>query len=124
MRFYRNGCRLTLQEHARRGGVVEDIVIRRVRMKDIAGTAISFNLYYGVSEADAAHASPVPVSEETPEFRQITIEDTCCLGAKRAIELLGLPERPLRQIEFHRVAISAELVSAASWPRISGSRTQ
>jgi polygalacturonase len=98
-----------------RGGVVEHVVIRRIRMKDIAGPAISFNLYYGQKDGDAAEAVPAPVSEETPEFRHISIEDTVCEGAERAIELIGLPERPLRDIRFRRVRLSAKEGARCVW---------
>lgn len=88
-----------------RGGVVENIVIRGIRMKDIAGAAISFNMYYGLEEEDSA---PVPVTEETPSFRGIRMEDIYCIGAKQAVELKGLPEMPIRDIECRRMAIAAD----------------
>jgi len=91
-----------------RGGVVENIRIRNIRMKDIAGDAISFNLFYG--EADAS-PEPVPVTEETPEFRNIVIEDVVCDGAQRAIELVGLPERPLRDIVLRKMMLNADQAS-------------
>ena len=48
------------------------------------------------------------MTEETPGFRDIIIEDTYCDGAASAIEIIGLPERPLKRIEFRRVGISAD----------------
>ncbi|XEC93568.1 glycoside hydrolase family 28 protein [Paenibacillus tarimensis] len=90
-----------------RGGVVENIVIRNIRMKEIEGAAISFNLYYGISGEDG-ELEAVPVTEETPEFRNIAIEDTVCIGAQRAVELIGLPERPLHHMEFKNVKLSSE----------------
>lgn len=90
-----------------RGGVVEHVTIRNVRMKDIAGPAISFNLYYGDTDSAVNDAERILVTEGTPEFRDIVIEDTYCDGADRALELIGLPERPLRRITFRRVTLTA-----------------
>ncbi|WP_166238631.1 glycoside hydrolase family 28 protein [Paenibacillus turpanensis] len=88
-----------------RGGVVENIVIRGIQMKDIAGPAISFNLFYGLSQEQA---QPVPVSEETPEFRNIMVENVSCAGAKQAIEIKGLPELPVNRIFMDGVTIEAD----------------
>jgi len=96
-----------------RGGVVEDIDIHNVRMADIIGDAINFNLYYGGKSSledasgDASEAVP-PVTEETPQFRNIHIENVTCRGAQKAIVLQGLPEMPLHNIDLKNVSISAK----------------
>ena len=96
-----------------RGGVVEDIDIHNVRMTDIIGDAINFNLYYGGkssledADGDASVAKP-PVTEETPQFRNIHIENVTCRGAQKAIVLQGLPEMPLHNIDLKNVFISAK----------------
>lgn len=87
-----------------RGGTVENIAISGVRMKEITGSAITFNMYYALKGADAVL---MPVTEETPVFRNFYIEDTSCAGAGQAIELRGLPEMPIEDIELVRVKISA-----------------
>jgi polygalacturonase len=98
-----------------RGGVVEKIYISNVRMTDIATDAIGFNLYYGGQgpgeggEGAAAEAKPVPVSEKTPQFRDIYIENVVCRGARQAVALQGLPEMPIRGIHLDNVSITAEL---------------
>jgi polygalacturonase len=98
-----------------RGGVVEKIYISNVRMTDIATDAIGFNLYYGGQgpgeggEGAAAGAKPVPVSEKTPQFRDIYIENVVCRGARQAVALQGLPEMPIRGIHLDNVSITAEL---------------
>jgi len=96
-----------------RGGVVENIFISNVRMTDIGGDAISFNMYYGgkspldETPAAAAAAAP-PVDEGTPQFKDIHLENVICRGAKNAIVLEGLPEMPLRDIDFKNVSITAQ----------------
>lgn len=88
-----------------RGGLVENIHIRGIRMSGIEGSAIDFNFFY-FSEAQAA--APVPaVTEETPVFRNILFEDIVSRGSQAAFTLRGLPEMPLRDITFRDVSLSA-----------------
>ena len=94
-----------------RGGVVENIFISNVRMTDIPGPAIDFNLYYGLREpAVEGTSGPAipPVTEETPAFRDIYIENVICRGADQAIVLQGLPEMPIRNISLKDVAITSK----------------
>jgi len=91
-----------------RGGVVEDIYIDNIRMKDIGDDAITFNTFYGIKGGPNAAQAPVPVSEETPEFKNIFISNISCSGAQKAISICGLPEMPIHHISFSNVLISAE----------------
>lgn len=95
-----------------RGGVVEKIFISNIRMKDIRGDAINFNMFYGgkapLDEAGTgAGTNFPPVTEETPQFRDIHIEDVICRGAQKAIVLEGLPEMPIRDISLNNVSITS-----------------
>lgn len=95
-----------------RGGVVENIFISNVRMKDISGDAINFNLYYGGKsplddDNTQSDASQVAVDETTPQFRDIHIENVLCQGADKAVVLQGLPEMPIRDIHLRNVSITA-----------------
>jgi polygalacturonase len=96
-----------------RGGVVEKIFISNVRMADITGDAINFNLYYGgkspLDETSGTVETHLPpVTEATPQFRDIHIENVICRGAQSAIVLQGLPEMPLRDISLKNVSITAQ----------------
>lgn len=99
-----------------RGGIVENIFIKRIFMKDIPAVAITFNLFYsGQAPIVDPGQSGVAVSEEnlavteaTPQFKNIFITDVIARGAAQAVELLGLPEMPLQNIEMKNVSISAE----------------
>ena len=96
-----------------RGGVVEKIYISNIRMTDIPGDAINFNLYYGGKspldeKAGIAETNFPPVTEETPQFNDIHIENVICRGAKNAIVLQGLPEMPLHDITLKNVSITAQ----------------
>ncbi len=81
-----------------RGGTVENCTFENIAMHDIAGDAISLNMYY-------TKAPPEPISDRTPTFRAISFRNITCDGAKRAIELKGLPERPIHDIRFDNITI-------------------
>ncbi|WP_233531379.1 glycoside hydrolase family 28 protein [Paenibacillus alkalitolerans] len=93
-----------------RGGVVEQIAIERIRMKDIAGDAISFNLYYEGKSGSGKYGEEifVPVTVETPEFRNIHIEDIVCDGAQAALLVNGLPEMPVSGLSLKRAVFSCK----------------
>jgi hypothetical protein len=100
-----------------RGGIVEKIYISDIDMIDIPTNAISFNLYYGglsISEMleqleDGIQPTEVqPVSEKTPQFRDISIRDITCRGALQAIYLQGLPEMNLENILLEDLIMEAE----------------
>lgn len=99
-----------------RGGVVENVYMKRIFMKDIPAAAITFNMFYSgqapIVDPDQAAGfdaeSATPVNEETPQFKNIFISEVIARGAAQAVELQGLPEMPLRNIEFKNVSISAQ----------------
>ena len=99
-----------------RGGIVENIFIKGISMTDIKTDAITFNMYYGgksVAEMLADGDNPdnttkMPVTEETPIFRNINIQDIICNGAGRAMEFNGLPEMPIDGINLENVQIIAK----------------
>ena len=95
-----------------RGGVVEKIHISNIRMMDIVGDAINFNMYYGGRSSledtrETSEANAPTVSEETPQFNDIDIENVICRGAQRAIVLEGLPEMPIHNIHLKDVSITS-----------------
>ncbi len=100
-----------------RGGVVENIYISNINMTDIPTEPIHFNLYYGGSAPlpdpeDKVAINDVqvipPVSEETPQFRNIHMKNIVCKGAARAAILQGLPEMNLQNVTIEKVTIVAE----------------
>lgn len=97
-----------------RGGVVERIYIGNIRMTDIPTEAISFNMYYGGAgpgndpAGGFAEVAAMPVDEGTPQFRDIFMENIVCRGARRAVQLQGLPEMPLRGIHLRASSFTAE----------------
>ena len=99
-----------------RGGIVENIFINKVSMTDIKTDAITFNMYYGgksVAEMledgdNPDNTTKMPVTEETPIFRNIDIKNIICNGAGRAMEFNGLPEMPINGINLQNITILAK----------------
>ncbi len=99
-----------------RGGVVENIHIENIRMIDIARDAVIFNLFYqGLAPTEmtgdpGSESVPVvpEVTEETPEFRNIVMSNIYCVGAERAVNIIGLPEMPVNNIRIENSVFSAK----------------
>jgi polygalacturonase len=99
-----------------RGGIVENIFIDGISMTDIKTYALTFNMYYGgksVAEVLADGSQPeqpaaMPVTEETPIFRNIDIRNVVCNGAGYAMEFNGLPEMPIDGINLKDIVIRAK----------------
>lgn len=78
-----------------RGGVVEDIQIRRMNMVDIKERAVSITMDYVHNLMD--YHDPVVQSddpEDIPEFRNVLIEDCVCTGGEVGVVIHGLAGRP------------------------------
>jgi DNA sulfur modification protein DndE len=98
-----------------RGGIVEKVYIRNIRMNNIGGAAILFDMYYMAKDpltmfsgADAPAIDFQPVTEATPQFRDIHIQDVACKGAETGIFVRGLPEMNIRDIEMENISIQSK----------------
>ena len=93
-----------------RGGVVENIYISNIDMINIPTDVINFNLFYGgnapVLEADqdaskeARDETLVPVSEETPSFKNIFMKNIRAVASGTAANFQGLPEMNLQNVSL------------------------
>jgi polygalacturonase len=87
-----------------RGGVVENIFIKDIAMKDILHEAILFDMYYGgksPGEDDNVNdQAVVPVTEATPSFRKFYVDNVVCNGAEKALMIRGLPEMGIKDIHI------------------------
>jgi hypothetical protein len=98
-----------------RGGVVEKIFINNIIMKDIAGEAILFDMYYMAKDPVALagekrelpKAEFKPVNETTPVFRNFRISHVYCLGAAKAVFIRGLPEMHVTDILLENMVLQA-----------------
>jgi polygalacturonase len=99
-----------------RGGVVENIFIKDIYMKDIPGEAILFDMYYAAKDpiplAGEERALPKvefkPVDETTPVFKNFHISNVYCSGAEKGIFVRGLPEMPVQNIVLENMVIQAK----------------
>jgi DNA sulfur modification protein DndE len=100
-----------------RGGIVENIFIQHIAMKNIAGEAIIMDMHYqgkdpvstygnGNEEVKAQYS---PINEGTPRFRNIYIDHVQVKGAATGILIRGLPEMPIQNIYLSNLAIEAKV---------------
>jgi polygalacturonase len=79
---------LRFKSNAGRGGLVENVFIDGIYMKDIDGEAIIFDLQYedGAAVKNIDYSNPATL---VPDFRNITISNVICDGAKTAFLVDG-----------------------------------
>jgi len=83
-----------------RGGVVEDVRISNLVMRNIRDEALLLTTFYTKTE-------PEPVSERTPVFRNIHF-DGITGDARIAGELTGLAEMPIEGVTFSDIQLEAK----------------
>ncbi|MDT0677866.1 glycosyl hydrolase family 28 protein [Autumnicola musiva] len=101
-----------------RGGVVENIYISNIDMINIPTEAIRFNLFYGgnspVLEGDqdaadeARDETMMPVTEETPSFRNIYMKNITATSSHKAAFFMGLPEMKLKNVQLENAVFETE----------------
>ncbi|MFY7964289.1 MAG: glycoside hydrolase family 28 protein [Chitinophagaceae bacterium] len=100
-----------------RGGVVEKIYIDGIRMKDIAGEAILFDMYYAAKDPVplAGEKRELPkvefkkVDETTPIFKDFYVKNVVCNGAEKAIFIRGIPEMHIKNINLENMTLQAKV---------------
>ena len=97
---------LRFKSNMGRGGLVDDIFIHDIDMQNIAKEAVLFDTYYEDAPAGVSRKN-MTYTDKTPEFRDIHISRVDCKGAKTAISITGLPQRPISNIFFDDVTIQA-----------------
>mgnify|MGYP003585281004 FL=1 len=116
---------LRFKSNRGRGGVVENIYVNNIFMLNIATDSFLFDLYYGGKsasealedgEANAKEEDLLPVTDETPCFKNIYVKNLVSRNARRAMFFNGLPEMNISNINVENATISArfgaELVEA------------
>jgi polygalacturonase len=99
-----------------RGGIVENIFIKDIYMKDIPAEAILFDMYYMAKDpvALAGEKRELPkvefkaVDETTPQFRNFHISNVYCNGAEKGIFVRGLPEMHVKDIVLENMVLQAD----------------
>ena len=102
-----NGTRqgIRIKSARGRGNDIGDLSFRDITMSNVETPIQITNYYTGGMKGDTQH----PVTEHTPRFHDITIEDVTATGGKQAAVIYGLPESPVKRVVLKRVHISAEL---------------
>lgn len=98
-----------------RGGIVENIFIRDITMKDIPAEAILFDMYYMAKDPVvlAGEKRELPkvefktVDESTPQFRNFYISHVYCSGAEKGIFVRGLPEMHVKNVVLEDMVLQA-----------------
>ncbi len=99
-----------------RGGIVENIFVSNIAMKDIAAEAILFDMYYMAKDPvvlagekrEAPKVEFQEVNETTPQFKNFSIKNIVCNGASTAIFVRGLPEMSIKNISLENITIKAD----------------
>ncbi|HTN00103.1 MAG TPA: glycosyl hydrolase family 28 protein, partial [Pedobacter sp.] len=99
-----------------RGGVVEKIFVKNINMIGIVGEAILFDMYYAAvdpvplkgEKRDAPKVVILPITEETPTFKDFYISNVTCDGASKALFMRGLPELSISNINLDNLSIKAK----------------
>jgi polygalacturonase len=92
-----------------RGGVVENIYIKNIAMRDILGDAILFDMYYMSKSGSTLGMKDFPkVDDTTPQFKNFYVNNVVCNGAGRAIMVRGLPEMSIKNIYLENMVLKAD----------------
>lgn len=83
-----------------RGGVVENIRVSNIVMRNIRDQAIVLNTQYAKTE-------PEPVSERTPQFKNIHISNMSGT-TNRVMRIRGLEEMPIENISVNNINMQAK----------------
>ncbi len=101
-----------------RGGVVENIWISNINMINIPTEAIRFNMFYQgnspvleqdeKAEDEKRDERLLPVTEETPVFRNIHMKNITATGSNTAAMFQGLPEMNLSNVSLENAVLETK----------------
>lgn len=99
-----------------RGGLVENIYVNNINMKDIPAEAILFDMYYMAKDPVALSGEKreppkvemKPVDESTPRFRNFYFSDITCNGAAKGILIRGIPEMHIQNVNISNAVLQAD----------------
>jgi polygalacturonase len=85
-----------------RGGTVENITYRNMKLKNIQKQAITIDMFYDVGNNPGVDQSG---EEGLPVIRNVTVENLTCDGAQQAIVIRGLPDSVIENVTLRDVHI-------------------
>jgi polygalacturonase len=86
-----------------KGGLVDNVVYEDLTMKDVVGAITITSYYPKIPATDPAQ----PITEETPQYRNIRITNLTATSAKSAGVIVGLPESLMHKVVLKNVQVSA-----------------
>jgi len=84
-----------------RGGVVEEIRVDNIVMKNIKSEAVVLSLFYSKMDKE-------PVSDRTPIFRNIHISNLTGTQVNSAVRIFGIEEMPISDVTLNNINIQSE----------------
>ena len=92
-----------------KGALVEKIYIENISMKDILKYVIIFDMNYNTKNIskEFINENDQTLKENIPCFRNFSIKDIYCNGAKQAMKFTGLSEIPIEDILLKNINIIA-----------------
>ncbi|MFN8252855.1 MAG: glycosyl hydrolase family 28 protein [Ferruginibacter sp.] len=99
-----------------RGGMVENIYVNKIDMKDIPAEAILFDMYYMAKDPvvlsgekrEPPKVEAKPVDESTPQFQHFYMRNITCDEAAKGIFVRGIPEMHIRDIVIENVVMNVD----------------
>lgn len=99
-----------------RGGVVENVYVNNVDMKDIPAEAVLFDMYYAAKDPVAMNGEKKepakvefkPVDETTPQFKNFYFANITCNGAEKGIFVRGIPEMHIQNVNIENAVLQAD----------------
>jgi hypothetical protein len=91
---------IRIKSRADRGGVVENIYARNLKVRDMQREVVILNMDYSSDRQAITKQSP-------PVFRNMEFENIIGIGAPTAILIQGMESSPIENIRFERMVITA-----------------
>lgn len=100
---------IRLKSSRGRGGLVHNVYIDHINMKNIPNEGILFDTYYENKQAgESENSSSDKKNDKIPDFRNIYFSNIKCDGAETAISITGLPEQKITQIYFENLEMKTK----------------
>jgi len=84
-----------------RGGSIRNVFYENVRHRDIRSVVVELTTFYRSSTL-------VPKTDKPPLIDGVHVKNISAQGAQQAIDIVGLPEQPIRNVSFENVSIVAK----------------
>jgi polygalacturonase len=91
---------IRIKSRADRGGVVEGIYARNLKVKNMQREVVILNMDYGADRNQ-------PVASNAPVFRNMHFENITAEGAPMAILIQGMADSPIENIRFANLTINS-----------------